>query len=573
MVAEWYINVHLDQKCKSAVQSRIKSFQDNSNLEEIVDVPETKPLKRNLQTRLPAFKKPKKAFHDNSILVNEPLVLEKNIYFQKKKKIIIDGSNCGTNSENSQSLAVNYNIPDSAQKNISESPNMNVAVINKIEDTPCYPSTTMQDIIVVPPECATSNSVRPFKPPIDKYIPLSEKLRPMSLDDFEGQDILVGQNGILRKLIEADRIPSMIFWGPPGSGKTSLAKIIANKTNALFKEFSATSESVSTIRKFVDDISNSLFSSKNRTILFIDEIHRFNKLQQDVFLPLIEKGKVILIGATTENPSFKLNPALLSRCRAFVLEKLEISNLKNIIKKAALVKSEAIKAHVELQDSVVEYIANVSDGDARSAVSILDIAIDSKDLDDSKIIKLELNDVSKTIEKTTFNHNKDEHYDLISAFHKSMRGSNENGALYWLSRMISGGEDPLYIARRLVRFASEDVGMADCNALQIAVAAMTACEKIGYPECDVILAHCSVYMARAKKSVEVYKAIKLAKQFVKDNKSYPVPLHLRNAPTQYMKNLGFSEGYKYNPDFKDQPVIQEYLPSEINSIDFFVQET
>ncbi|OMJ07651.1 ATPase WRNIP1 [Smittium culicis] len=491
------------------------------------------------------------------------------------------------------------------------------------------------------PFCANQNEINKTSKKdelikLNSQIPLSERLRPNSFDAFFGQEEIVGDNGILKKLIETDRIPSMIFWGPPGSGKTSLARILALKTSAKFQEISATSEKLSDVRKFINDLQKipqkqTLLKSPTtkRTILFVDEIHRFNKMQQDVFLPFVESGKIILIGATTENPSFRLNPALLSRCRTFIFHKIDKLSLSKIIKSALdaklkdLTDSSSNQTNFIVDQDVVEYICKVADGDARSAINIVEIALNSltitdKSDSDSRLdsslpsqditpaVSLEKSDIqsidncsrvddkitvdlsdepSKTAEKgkefrisvelintslqkSHIVYNVEEHYDLISAFHKSLRGSSENGALYWLARMIKGGEDPLYIARRMVRFASEDIGIVNSEALQIAVSTMTACSQIGYPECDVILAHCAVYLAKSKKNVDVYRAIKKAKSVVDDMDCFPVPLHLRNAPTNLMVELGYSKGYMYNPDYEEGTVDQKYLPDELEDYKF-----
>ncbi|CAJ0846644.1 6578_t:CDS:10 [Entrophospora sp. SA101] len=333
-------------------------------------------------------------------------------------------------------------------------------------------------------------------------------VRPSNLDSFVGQDELIGEKGILRNLILLDKIP--------GTGKTTLARIIANTTNSVFKEFSGTSHAF-------DEAKNEQKLLGHRTIIFLDEIHRFNKAQQDLFLPYIESGSVTLIGATTENPSFKINSALLN-------------------------------------DESLKFLAVISDGDARVALNALEVALNMSKREPRRT-KLNKDDIKKIFQKSHLLYDKDgeEHYNIISALHKSMRGSDPNASLYWLGRMLTAGEDPLYIARRLIVFASEDVGLADNSALPLAISTYQACQFIGMPECEINLAHCVVYLAEAKKSIRSYKAYKLVKEY-----AYPVPLHIRNAPTGLMKELGYGEGYKYNPGYEG-PVYQEYLPLELKN--------
>ncbi|KAJ2644911.1 DNA-dependent ATPase mgs1 [Coemansia sp. RSA 1694] len=399
----------------------------------------------------------------------------------------------------------------------------------------------------------------------NQKLPLAERLRPLALDTFVGQSGLVGPGGILRSLIEGDQIPSMIFWGGPGLGKTTLARIIARKTKAAFKEMSAVTQNTADVKKAVEEAGNLKRLANRRTIVFLDEIHRFNKAQQDVFLPHLERGQIILIGATTENPSFRLNGALLSRCRVFRLEALSEGDLAQIVEQAAKVKqADRGQAQVGLEEGVSRYIADVSNGDARVAINVVDLAMSSLPAGES----LGLECVRRALQRTHVVYGAEEHFDLISALHKSVRGSDANAALYWLARMLQGGDDPLYIARRMVRMASEDIGLADSHALPLAVAALHACQAIGMPECDTVLAHCATYLARAPKSVESYKAFNAARAAVGAEPPWPVPMHLRNAPTRLMKEMGYAEGYKYNPDFKE-PVDQEYLPEAARHHNFF----
>lgn len=412
----------------------------------------------------------------------------------------------------------------------------------------------------------------------NKQLPLAERLRPSSLDAFVGQKDLVGAGGVLGSLIENDSISSMILWGNPGLGKTTLARIIARRTKAAFKEMSAVSQNISDVKKTIEEAGNLKRLTGNYTIIFLDEIHRFNKAQQDVFLPFLERGQIILIGATTENPSFKLNGALLSRCRVFRLEPLSDGDIMSIVVKAVQVKQQdmGIDPPIGPKAEIAKYISGMSNGDARIAINTVELAMDSlppppaatQDGKQRGGGELDIECVRRTLQRTHVVYGADEHYDLISALHKSVRGSDANAALYWLSRMLQGGDDPLYIARRLVRMASEDIGLADNHALPLAMSTLQACQNIGMPECDTILAHCTVYLARAPKSIASYKAFNLAKAAVAAENPWPVPMHLRNAPNRLMKDMGYSEGYKYNPDYQE-PVEQEYLPEAIKHLDFF----
>uniref|UniRef100_A0A3Q3XJY6 UBZ4-type domain-containing protein n=1 Tax=Mola mola TaxID=94237 RepID=A0A3Q3XJY6_MOLML len=394
--------------------------------------------------------------------------------------------------------------------------------------------------------------------------PLAEIMRPNTLEEF--------------------------LWGPPGCGKTTLAHIIAStskrKGTARFVSLSATSASTNNVRDVIKQAQNELRLCKRKTILFIDEIHRFNKSQQDTFLPHVECGTIILIGATTENPSFQVNAALLSRCRVLVLEKLSVEAMGSILDRAVSTLGitnlvSCSKAAIFIDQKALDTLAYLCDGDARVGLNSLQLAVQAQvnlartacsGQDDSQDILIKEEHVKEGLQRSHILYDKagEEHFNCISAFHKSMRGSDENASLYWLGRMLEGGEDPLYVARRLVRFASEDVGMADPSALPQAVSAFQACHFIGMPECEVILAQCAVYMARAPKSVDVYKAYANVKACLRNHKGPlpPVPLHLRNAPTRLMKQLGYAKGYKYNPAFSG-PVEQEYLPVELQGINFF----
>jgi len=389
--------------------------------------------------------------------------------------------------------------------------------------------------------------------------PLADRMRPETIEGFLGQDEIVGEGKILRKAIEVDNLPSMIFWGPPGSGKTTLAFIIAKQTKSQFVLFSAMTSGVAELRKVIEIAEMDKRLGK-RTILFIDEIHRWNKAQQDALLPHVERGTVILIGATTENPSFEVRGALLSRCRVFVLKQLGKEELVKIIENAVANKDKGLGAlKIKIGKKVIEVLAEMSNGDARIALSVLEYASSI-----NKKITLEI--LKESFQKSHLLYDKDgdEHYNIISALHKSMRGSDPDASLYWLARMLSGGEEPLYIARRLIRFASEDVGLANSRALEQAVATYHACHLIGMPECGVNLAQAVVYMAKCEKSNDLYVGYEKAMEDVRKFGNLPVPLHIRNSPTKLMKDLGYGKDYKYSPDhnYKEK---QEYLPNKLKN--------
>ena len=388
--------------------------------------------------------------------------------------------------------------------------------------------------------------------------PLAERMRPENLPEFVGQAHLVGKGKILSQIIEGDKIPSMIFWGPPGSGKTTLAFIIAQKTNSHFVQISAVSSGVKEMRKIFEEAKDMLRAYNKNTILFIDEIHRFTKSQQDSLLPHVEKGDITLIGATTENPSFEVNSALLSRSRVFVLNKLEPSDIEIIIKSALANKERGLgNKKINIKEEDIKYLAELSGGDARNALNAIELASNINTKISRKIIE-------EAIQRAHLSYDKggEEHYNIISALHKSMRGGDADAALYWLARMIEGGEDPLYVARRLIRFASEDIGIANSFALSQATAAYDACHYIGVPECNINLAQAVVYMAKSKKSNKLYEAYQKVQQDVKNFPNEPVPLHLRNAPTKLMKDLNYGKDYKYSPEF-DYKEEQEYLPKKL----------
>jgi len=464
---------------------------------------------------------------------------------------------------------------------------------------------------------------------LQSRLPLAERLRPTTLANYIGQKHLVGAGGILRGFIENDRIPSMILWGYPGTGKTTLARIISRSTKSRFVELSATTNGISDCKKIFQEAKNELKLTGRKTIVFVDEIHRFNKAQQDIFLPYVERGSITLIGATTENPSFQLNSALLSRCRVFVLKKLASDEMKKIVCRALVEINKTRKlvynkTVLKFLPDAVEYICNISDGDSRSALNLLELAdshfmavpegrsegdndkdsgnsdhagnsrdsirADSTVLSESAsvhctdknseagqhntnkhVLEVTADDLRKMFKRTQIVYDRvgDAHYDTISAFHKAVRGSCADAAIYYLARMLKGGEDPLYVARRMIRIASEDIGDMDDSCLPFAVAAYHAVQLIGLPEAELALAQCAVKLSRARKSVEVYRAWTEINSKI-DNEpnvaAAPIPLHLRNAPTRLMEDLGYHEGYKYNPDYKGGKVKQEYLPKELKGL-------
>ena len=397
----------------------------------------------------------------------------------------------------------------------------------------------------------------------DIYKPLASRMRPQRLEDFVGQRQLLGENGILRRMIESDQIPSMIFWGPPGVGKTTLAGIIAGKTHARFINFSAVTSGIKEIKEVMAQAENSRRMGE-KTVLFVDEIHRFNKAQQDAFLPYVERGSIILIGATTENPSFEINNALLSRCRVFVLESLKAEDIIRLLKRALKSPDGLGYLKVEITDEMLEMIAGFSEGDARKAFNLLEMAVSNGQIEGDKTT-VTMDVLKRCLGKKSLLYDKkgEEHYNLISALHKSMRNSDPDAAVYWLARMLEAGEDPLYVARRLIRFASEDIAMADSRALPLAVAAYEACHFLGMPECNVNLSHAVIYLAMAPKSNAAYVAYEEAKADAQIMLAEPVPLNIRNAPTNLMKQLHYGEGYVYAHDTEEKMARMQCLPDSL----------
>ena len=395
------------------------------------------------------------------------------------------------------------------------------------------------------------------------YQPLAERVRPRTLDDFVGQQHLLGRGKILRRLIESDRITSMIFWGPPGVGKTTLAQIIAARTKAEFITFSAVTSGIKEIRTVMQEADRRRMYGE-RIVVFVDEIHRFNKAQQDAFLPFVEKGSIVLIGATTENPSFEINNALLSRCRVFVLQGLTEADIERLLRHAIATDRELSQMHIHLSDDGIAAVAAFANGDARSALSTLEMLVLNADERDGELYVTEENLAQCITRKSLlYDKNGEEHYNLISALHKSMRNSDPDAAVYWLARMLESGEDPLYVARRVTRFAAEDVGLADPRALELAVAAYQACHYIGYPECNVHLTQAVVYLSLAPKSNAMETAYLTAAADARTMLAEPVPLVIRNAPTRLMKDLDYGKGYQYAHDAEEHITNMQCLPDSL----------
>ncbi len=396
------------------------------------------------------------------------------------------------------------------------------------------------------------------------YEPLASRMRPLTLEEFVGQEHLIGEGKILRKMIDSDNVTSMIFWGPPGVGKTTLARIIATQTKSEFINFSAVTSGIKEIKKVMQEADeNKKLGVK--TIVFVDEIHRFNKAQQDAFLPFVEKGSIVLIGATTENPSFEVNNALLSRCRVFVLKELTSEDILSLLKRALKSEKGFGAYKVDISDDDLKIIAEFANGDARSALATLDMVVINGEVDKKNKIKISKESIEDCLTKKTLLYDKDgeEHYNIISALHKSMRNSDPDAAVYWLARMLEAGEDPLYIARRVTRFAAEDIGLADTNALNVAINAYHACHFIGVPECNVHLTEAVIYMSLAPKSNSSYVAYGLASSDAKKMLAEPVPLVIRNAPTKLMKDLKYGEGYEYAHDTVEKLTTMDCLPESL----------
>ena len=397
--------------------------------------------------------------------------------------------------------------------------------------------------------------------------PLAERMRPKSLDEFINQKHLVGDNSPIRIMLKSGYIASMIFWGPPGTGKTTLAQMISELSNRAFFELSAVNAGVKEVREVIEKAKNqNLFSGQSAPILFIDEIHRFNKSQQDSLLGAVEKGWITLIGATTENPSFEVVPALLSRCQVYILKSLERTDLEDLIQRA--IEKDEILSQKKIEINETEALIRYSGGDARKLLNGLELVVNSSS---DKKIKLTNESVTQSIQQNLAMYDKsgEIHYDIISAFIKSIRGSDPNGAVYWLARMLEGGEDLKFIARRLLISASEDIGNANPTALVIANNAFQAVNSIGYPEARIILSQCAVYLANSPKSNSTYEAIGKAQQIVRQTGDLPVPLHLRNAPTKLMKDLDYGKDYKYAHSYENNFIEQEFLPEEIQGTLFY----
>jgi putative ATPase len=407
--------------------------------------------------------------------------------------------------------------------------------------------------------------------------PLAERMRPRSLDDFIGQPEVVGPGSLLRQAIEQDRIFSIILWGPPGCGKTSLARVVARHSRSHFVHFSAVLSGIKEIRAVIEEARGQLKIHQRRTVLFVDEIHRFNKSQQDAFLHHVESGLLTLIGATTENPSFEVIAPLLSRCRVIILKALSHEHLGAILQKALADPERGLGRHrLELPPEAAAHLIRVSDGDARTALNNLEMAAfltmaRQGPPGDQNRRRIALENIEQAVQQKALQYDKagEEHYNLISALHKSLRGSDPDAALYWLARMLMAGEDPLYIARRMVRFASEDIGNADPYALRLALAAMEAFRFIGPPEGELALAQAAVYLATAPKSNSIYQAYGRVQEAIRSTGSLPVPLHIRNAPTRLMKDLGYGRGYKYAHDHADAYVPQQHLPDQLRGCTYY----
>lgn len=522
-VKETDINSHIDSGCKSFIEDQYAAESPRNGTPQVASF-----------FRTPSSKKP------------TPAALSTKLVKQESSS---DTKNTPTNDTKPSPPTPTSN------KRPAPSPSLD------IEDDSRSPQTLATHLDQLPSKRSKPNALQ-------RAAPLAERIRPRALDDVYGQD-LVGSTGVLRGLIQSDRVPSMILWGSAGTGKTTIARVIANMVGSRFVEINSTSSGVAECKKLFAEAKAELALTGRKTIIFCDEIHRFSKSQQDVFLGPVEAGIVTLIGATTENPSFKVQNALLSRCRTFTLSKLTERDVVAILKRALDVEGPSYEPSDLVDEELIHYLASFADGDARTALNLLELAMDLSHRPDAtkEIIKASL---TKTL---VYDRSGDQHYDTISAFHKSVRGSDPHAALYYLARMIQSGEDALYIARRMVVIASEDIGLADNSMLTLATSTYAAAEKIGMPEARINLAHCAVALALSPKSTRAYRGLGNAMAALQEPgvAALPIPIHLRNAPTRLMKEMGYGAEYKYNPRFVDGKVKQEYFPRELEG-SLFLEE-